>query len=125
MLKKSILTALLVTVTAVAAHAAPTAVDSKIAKYKSASGVAGNLGSIGSDTLNNLMTYWAEGFKKKGSGDKKRFLNIAQGSLEETRYYLVLIADLGYGDIRQTRELLIEVSKLLDAYMNAILTTGS
>ena len=65
MLKKSILTALLVTVTAVAAHAAPTAVDSKIAKYKSASGVAGNLGSIGSDTLNNLMTYWAEGFKKK------------------------------------------------------------
>ena len=27
--------------------------------------MAGNLGSIGSDTLNNLMTYWAEGFKKK------------------------------------------------------------
>jgi phosphate transport system substrate-binding protein len=65
MLKKSILTAVLLTVTAVAAHAAPTAVDAKIAKYKPASGVAGNLGSIGSDTLNNLMTYWAEGFKKK------------------------------------------------------------
>ena len=65
MIKKSIVTALLVTVTAVAAHAAPTAIDSKIAKYKSTSGVAGNLGSIGSDTLNNLMTYWAEGFKKK------------------------------------------------------------
>ena len=65
MFKKSILTALLVTVTALAAHAAPTKVDAKIAKYKPASGVAGNLGSIGSDTLNNLMTYWAEGFKKK------------------------------------------------------------
>jgi four helix bundle protein len=67
----------------------------------------------------------AEGFKKKGSGDKKRFLNIAQGSLEETRYYLILSEDLGYGDIRRIRELLIEVSQLLDAYMNAILTAGS
>jgi len=65
MFKKSILTALFVMVTAVAAHSAPTHVDSKIAKYKPVSGVAGNLGSIGSDTLNNLMTYWAEGFKKK------------------------------------------------------------
>jgi len=65
MFKRSILAALFVAVTALAAQAAPTKVDSKIAKYKSASGVAGNLGSIGSDSLNNLMTYWAEGFKKK------------------------------------------------------------
>lgn len=33
--------------------------------YKKVSGVSGNLNSIGSDTLNNLMTYWAEGFKKQ------------------------------------------------------------
>jgi len=65
MLKKSILTAALITVTVAAAHAAPTHIDAKIAKYKSTAGVAGNLSSIGSDTLNNLMTYWAEGFKKK------------------------------------------------------------
>ena len=65
MLKKSILTAALITATVAAAHAAPTRVDAKIAKYKSTAGVAGNLSSIGSDTLNNLMTYWAEGFKKK------------------------------------------------------------
>jgi phosphate transport system substrate-binding protein len=39
-------------------------VDSSIPGYKRASGVSGNLNSIGSDTLNNLMTYWAEGFKK-------------------------------------------------------------
>jgi len=65
MFKKSILTALLVMVTVVAAHAEKTTVDSKIKPYKSAAGVAGNLGSIGSDSLNNLMTYWAEGFKKK------------------------------------------------------------
>jgi phosphate transport system substrate-binding protein len=39
-------------------------VDAAIPAYKRASGVSGNLNSIGSDTLNNLMTYWAEGFKK-------------------------------------------------------------
>ena len=38
-------------------------VDPAITDYKQTSGVSGNLNSIGSDTLNNLMTYWAEGFK--------------------------------------------------------------
>ncbi len=66
----------------------------------------------------------AEGFKKKGKADKARFMNIAQGSLEESRYYLILAQDLGYGD---TSELMIhieEVSKLLEAYASAILTSG-
>lgn len=36
----------------------------------------------------------AEGFKKKGSRDKVKYYNIAQGSLEECRYYLILISDL-------------------------------
>lgn len=45
------------------ASAAATTVDAKLADYKPASGVSGNLNSIGSDTLNNLMTYWAEGFQ--------------------------------------------------------------
>jgi phosphate transport system substrate-binding protein len=40
-------------------------VDAKLAKYKATAGVSGNLNSIGSDTLNNLMTMWAEGFRKK------------------------------------------------------------
>ena len=39
------------------------AIDPKLADYKAASGVSGSLKSIGSDTLNNLMTLWAEGFK--------------------------------------------------------------
>jgi phosphate transport system substrate-binding protein len=39
-------------------------VDPAIPAYKRASGTSGNLNSIGSDTLNNLMTYWAEGYKK-------------------------------------------------------------
>lgn len=38
-------------------------VDASIPAYKQVSGVSGNLNSIGSDTLNNLMTLWAEGFK--------------------------------------------------------------
>jgi phosphate transport system substrate-binding protein len=38
--------------------------DPALPTYKAVSGVSGNLNSIGSDTLNNLMTLWAEGFKK-------------------------------------------------------------
>lgn len=37
----------------------------------------------------------AEGFKRRGAADKKRFYNIAQGSLEELRYYALLCHDLG------------------------------
>ncbi len=40
-------------------------VDAAIPEYKQVSGVSGNIISIGSDTLNNLMTLWAEGFKAK------------------------------------------------------------
>ena len=36
----------------------------------------------------------AEGFKKRGKADKLRFFNIAQDSLEECRYYLILARDL-------------------------------
>ena len=40
-------------------------VDGGIPPYKKTSGVSGNLSSVGSDTLNNLMTLWAEGYKKE------------------------------------------------------------
>jgi len=39
-------------------------VDSGLTDYSRASGVSGNLSSVGSDTLANLMTLWAEGFKR-------------------------------------------------------------
>jgi len=39
-------------------------VDKNIQHYKPVSGVSGNLNSIGSDTMNNLLTLWLEGFKK-------------------------------------------------------------
>jgi phosphate transport system substrate-binding protein len=38
--------------------------DSSLPGYQKTSGVSGNLNSVGSDTLNNLMTLWAEGFQK-------------------------------------------------------------
>lgn len=38
----------------------------------------------------------AEGFKRLGMGDKIRFYNIAQASLEELRYYFILCRDLSY-----------------------------
>jgi phosphate transport system substrate-binding protein len=40
-------------------------VDPAIPGYQKTSGVSGNLSSVGSDTLANLMTLWAEGFRKE------------------------------------------------------------
>ena len=65
MLKKTILALCATLSIATAAQAEKVHVDAKLPAYKATSGVSGNLNSIGSDTLNNLMTYWAEGFKKK------------------------------------------------------------
>ncbi len=39
----------------------------------------------------------AEGFTSRGDPDKIRFLNMSRGSLEECRYYMILVQDLGYG----------------------------
>jgi len=62
----------------------------------------------------------AEGFKKRGKLDKARFMNIAQGSLEETRYYLILAGDLEYLEDRKLQAQLDEISRLLAAYTRII-----
>jgi phosphate transport system substrate-binding protein len=46
------------------AAAAQVKLDSDLTAYRAVSGVSGNLSSVGSDSLNNLMTLWAEGFQK-------------------------------------------------------------
>lgn len=65
----------------------------------------------------------AEGFRKLSQADKLRFMNIAQGSLEECRYYCILSRDLGYVD-NNTYELLCssikETSFLLNSYIKGI-----
>ena len=67
----------------------------------------------------------AEGSKKRGRADKVRFVNIAQGSLEECRYYLILAKDLNYGDPTRLQPQLEEISKLLEAYSAKILASDS
>lgn len=67
----------------------------------------------------------AEGFRRRGKADKARFMNIAEGSIEECRYYLILAKDLGYADTQELAASLEEVSRLLGAYASAILSSGS
>jgi len=62
----------------------------------------------------------AEGFKRKGNPNKSRFYNIAQGSIEECRYYLILAKDLGYGDTRTLENNLEEISRLLEVYARRV-----
>lgn len=64
----------------------------------------------------------AEGFRRLKKPDKARFLNIAQGSLEEVRYYMILSKDLGYlsnGD--QIMMQIEEVGRLLEGYYKGLL----
>ena len=49
---------------ATVSHAQPVQVDPALPAYQKAAGVSGNFTSVGSDTLNNLMTLWAEEFKR-------------------------------------------------------------
>jgi four helix bundle protein len=65
----------------------------------------------------------AEGFKRRGRGDKARFLNIAQASLEECRYYLILAQDLHYAETASAMALLEEASRCLEAYVKRILNS--
>ncbi len=67
----------------------------------------------------------AEGFRKCGRADKVRFMNTAEGSLEESRYYLILAQDLRYGETTKLTTSLEEVSRLLIAYSKAIVEAGS
>jgi four helix bundle protein len=72
----------------------------------------------------SIAAYIAEGFRKRTKADKARFMNIAQGSLEECRYYLILAGDLGSGEMNPVKIQLEEVSKLLEAYSRAILDSA-
>jgi four helix bundle protein len=67
----------------------------------------------------------AEGFRKQSKTDKARFLNIAEGSLEECRYYLILAHDLGYHEKSSLWDASEEVGRLLNGYRSAILTSNS
>jgi len=61
-----------------------------------------------------------EGYSKRGQRDKIRFFNIAQASLSECKYFLILANDLKYSSTYEIGLHLEEVSKLLNSYQRAI-----
>jgi four helix bundle protein len=65
----------------------------------------------------------AEGFIKRGKSDKARFYNIAEGSLEECRYYFILARDLRFANTAELMSDLQEVSRMLRSYNAAILSS--
>lgn len=65
----------------------------------------------------------AEGYRKMSKADKLRFMNIAQGSLEECRYYIILSHDLAYINDNCCQMLnngIENTSRLLNAYCRKI-----
>jgi four helix bundle protein len=62
----------------------------------------------------------AEGFKRRGRSDNARLMNIAQGSLQELRYYIILSHDLGYLESSERSDDLEEVARMLGGYIASL-----
>ncbi|HBB40878.1 MAG: four helix bundle protein [Nitrospirae bacterium CG18_big_fil_WC_8_21_14_2_50_70_55] len=63
----------------------------------------------------------AEGFKRRSPQEKARFYNIAQASLEEARYYLILAGDLEFVVVPQAlTNLADEVARLLSGLVTSV-----
>lgn len=61
-----------------------------------------------------------EGFQRRSSSEKIRFLNVSQGSLQELRFFLILAEDLKFGETLELREDVAKVARLLGAYIRGI-----
>ena len=69
----------------------------------------------------------AEGYKKLSKADKLRFFNIAQGSLEECRDYILLSRDLEYITMNQFGELhesIENTSVFLNSYCKGVINNS-
>lgn len=69
----------------------------------------------------------AEGYKKLSKADKLRFFNIAQGSLEECRDYIILSQDLGFIHSDAFNELYTKIesaSRFLNSYCQGIINNN-
>ena len=62
----------------------------------------------------------AEGFKRRSRTDKARLLNVAQGSLEELRYYFILARDLAYIRHSERWDDVEEVARMLGGYVHSL-----
>ena len=67
----------------------------------------------------------AEGYKKNDYKNKIHFFNIAQGSLEECKYYIILSKDLNYPSDGNLETLSEEISKLLAGYIRSVNANNS
>ncbi len=70
----------------------------------------------------SIPTNIVEGFKRKGKKDFIHFLNIAEASLEETKYHLILAFDLGYinDENKRLEDLCDEVGKMINGLQKSI-----
>ena len=64
---------------------------------------------------------FAEGFRKRTKSEKARYYNIAQASLDECEYALILARDLRYADTRELLHEADEIARMLDCYVSAML----
>jgi len=71
-----------------------------------------------------VPTNFAEGFRRRTRADKARYYNIAQASLDESEYCLMLGRDLEYDDPKALLESAEEIGRMLDAYMRSTLRTS-
>jgi four helix bundle protein len=62
----------------------------------------------------------AQGFAKRGKAESTRFWSTAEDSVEESRYYLILAQDLGYGSTGELMELLKELGVLVKTCSRAM-----
>lgn len=62
----------------------------------------------------------AEGFRKFTPADQARFLNGAEGSLEECRYYCILVQDLGYENTEELKAALDLLASQLASYIRKL-----
>lgn len=62
----------------------------------------------------------AEGFKRRGIADKLRFYNMAEGSLEEVKYFFILAEDLHY---LPSKEELTAQANCVGRLLNGLITS--
>lgn len=77
-------------------------------------------------SASSVPTNIVEGFKRKSQRDFAHFLNIADASLEETKYHLILAKDLEYlkqADYKRLSDLCDEAGRMLCGFQKKILSS--
>lgn len=62
-----------------------------------------------------------EGYRRRSKADKLRFFNIAQASLDEATYFLMLAHDLKYADTSALQSQADEIARILTTYASRLI----